>query len=136
MNPSTPPVLNLDAELRQLEVTYHGSTYELRSRAEFSILELHELSTLLHQYDDLTNVEDGDSENATKIGEALQQIVAMIVKGALPEGGFSDQLCAAILSFWTEQHQEADGSPPTRRPAGRAPQDRLPKKPRRSTGAK
>lgn len=128
-------VLDLDAELRQLEVTLKGETFELRSRAELSVLELQEFSSLLKRYDELTDIQDGDAENAAQIGAALQEIAATIVKSDPPADGFSDQQCASILNFWTEQHQEGDGSPPPPRPR-RAPQDHKKKQTRRSTGAK
>lgn len=127
---SPTPVLDLDAELRPLEVTYQTKTYALRSRAELSVLELQGFSALLHEYDALTDIEDGDADNAIKIGQALQKIAATLVKDP-PDGGFPEQMCAAILGFWTEQH-----SPPPTRPR-RAPQDRKPKQTKtRSTGAK
>lgn len=137
MSPSTaPPVLDLDAELLELDVKLGGVPYKLRNRSELSILELHNFSALLHRYDDLTDIEAGDEENAAKIGAALQEIAATLVV-APPDGGFSDQQCAAILAFWTSQHGQSD--PPPERPL-RAPQDRLPKHPTkrkaRSTGAK
>lgn len=128
MSTSTQPVLDLDAELLDLEVTLKDATYKLRSRSELSILELRQFRAVLHEYDTLTDIEDVDDETAVKIGEVLQKIVATLVVDP-PEGGFHDQQCAAILGFWTEKHREAD--PPTRR---KVPQDRKPKA--KSTGAK
>lgn len=125
-------ILNLDAELTRAEITYREGTYELRNRSELSIVEMQQFRALLTEYDELT---DGDlsDEVAEKLGAALQSIAAVLVVDP-PEGGFPDQLCAAILSFWTDQHPDgADAGPPPR--PVRKPQDRQPKQ-RRSTGAK
>jgi hypothetical protein len=110
------PVLDLDAELRQLDITYKSTKYDLRSRAELSILESYRLSELLKGYDSLTDA-DLDEETAIKIGEVAQEVAEMLVKNP-PEGGFPEQLCVSIIAFWHEQHR-----PPTQR---RAPQDRRP----------
>ena len=117
-------VLNLDAELERVEITYKGNTYQLRNRSELSILEAHQFSTILKEHADLAG-EDLSDENAQKFGVVLQQIAATLVIDP-PEEGFPDQLCAAILDFWTEQYQEPEAAgPPTRAP--RKPQDRKPK---------
>ena len=124
-------ILNLDEALTRPEVTYQGNTYELRNRSELSIVEMHEFRALLNEYDELTDA-DLTEEVAKKVSHALQSIAATLVVDP-PEGGFPDQLCAAILGFWTEQHaDEADADPPPR--PRRKPQDRKPKQ--RSTGAK
>lgn len=120
-------VLNLDDELTRHEITYKGATYELRNRSELSILEAQRFSALLKEHAGLI-ADEMDDETATKLGETLQSIAAVLVVDP-PEGGFPDQLCAAILGFWSDQISDAD--PPQRAP--RAPQDRKPKK---STGAK
>lgn len=119
-------VLNLDAELERVEITYQGDTYQLRNRSELSVLEAHRFSALLKEYDQLTD-EDLSDETAQKIGGALSSIAAVLVVDP-PKDGFPEQLCAAILSFWTEQH-----SPPPQR---RRPQDRRPPKKKASTGAR
>ena len=143
MNPTqpstTPPILDLDAELLDLEILVGGKAYKLRSRAELSILEARRFSALLREYGELTNIEndsDLDDESAEKIGDTLQKVAAALVVDP-PPGGFLEQQCAAILGFWTEKHQEAEG-PPTRQ--RKQPQDRLPPQKqlrrRASTGAK
>lgn len=129
---SKPQVLNLDAELQRSEVTFKGGKYELRNKSELSILEAHNLSTLLHEFDGLDA--KGSEEAASRTGELLQTVAALLVVDP-PEGGFPDQACAAILSFWTDQNPAPD--PPT--PPRAAPRDRQPKKKTtstRSTGAR
>lgn len=126
-------ILNLDAELKRAEITYEGNTYQLRNRSELSILEAHQFSELLKEHADLI-VDDMDEESAKKIGDVLQSIAATLVIDP-PEAGFPDQLCAAILGFWTEQHSDGEDDeavPPPR--ARKAPQDRKPKS--RSTTAR
>lgn len=127
MSEGKPQILNLDAELDRAEITYQGNTYQLRNRSELSILEAHNFAALLKDYDSLTDA-DLDEETAGKIGAALQSIAAVLVVEP-PEQGFPDQLCAAILGFWTEQH----GPPPRPR---RKPRDRQAPKKKASTGAR
>jgi hypothetical protein len=116
-----PAVLDLSAVFTRDTVTMpDGTSFELRNRAEFSIVDDHKMQVLLHKVVEIDEAKVAESEEeAEKASKDLHDLAAMLVVD-LPTEGVEDWVCAAIFDFWMQRRRpEEPANPPRRTPAAR-----------------
>lgn len=110
-------VLDLAEVFTRDTVKMHdGTTYELRNRVEFGLVDDHRLRTLLVRIDEFNDTKDKTEEASAQASAMLRELATMLVVDLETE--IPDWACVAIFRFWTARvrEQEPADPPKPRRP--------------------